>query len=250
MSAAAAAAAAKSLQSCPTLCDLIDGSPPGSTVPGILQARTMEWVAISVSNAWKWKVKVKSLSCVWLLVTPWTAAHQAPLSMGFSRQEYWSGVPLPSPCLSWRHGKCSAVHSSAPLSQKLCGLAPHTIYLHNNWKQTFCQAMYTNFNVQVIRLECLVLPAQISSLPNCIHGTVTKSFFFIFTWRFSVIRPDHSSTASGSVFPSQYRVRPCVASQQESKSNKDGQNLLGRWLLHFLLNTERGKEENIAKCAS
>ena len=85
------AAAVKSLQSCPTLCDAIDGSPPGSPVPGILQAITLEWVAISFSNAWKWKVKVKSLSRVQLLVTPWTAAHQAPLSMGFSRQEYWSG---------------------------------------------------------------------------------------------------------------------------------------------------------------
>ena len=92
----AAAAAAKSLQSCPTLCDPIDGSPPGSPVHGILQARTLEWVAIS-SNAWKWKVKVKTLSLVWLLATPWTEAHQAPPSMGFSRQEYWSGVPLPSP---------------------------------------------------------------------------------------------------------------------------------------------------------
>ena len=92
-----AAAAAKSLQSCPTLCDPIDSSPPGSPVPGILQARTLEWVAISFSNAWKWKVKVKSLSRVRLLATPWTAAHQAPLSMGFSRQEYWSGVPSPSP---------------------------------------------------------------------------------------------------------------------------------------------------------
>ena len=94
------AAAAKLLQSCPTLCDPIDGSPRGSPVPGILQARTLEWVAISFSNAWKWKVKVKSLSCVRLLVTPWTAAHQAPPSMGFSRQEYWSGVPLPSLILS------------------------------------------------------------------------------------------------------------------------------------------------------
>ena len=89
-------AAAKSLQSCPTLCDPIDGSPPGSPVPGILQARTLEWVAISFSNARKRKVKGKSLSCVWLLATPWTAAYQAPPSMGFSRQEYWSWVPLPS----------------------------------------------------------------------------------------------------------------------------------------------------------
>ena len=92
-----AAAAAKSLESCPTLCDSIDGSPPGSPIPGILQARTLEWVAISFSNAWKWKVKVKSLSHVRLLATPWTAAHQAPPSMGFSRQEFWSGVPLLSP---------------------------------------------------------------------------------------------------------------------------------------------------------
>ena len=89
---------AKSLQSCLTLCDPIDGSPPGSTVPGILQARTLEWVAISFSNAWEWKVKVKSLSRVRLLATPWTAAHQAPL-IGFSRQEYWNGVPLPSPLI-------------------------------------------------------------------------------------------------------------------------------------------------------
>ena len=90
-------AAAKSLQSCPTLCDPIDGSPPGSSVSGILQARILEWVAISFSNAWKWKVKVKSLSHVQLLATPWTAAYQAPLPVGFSRQEYWSGLPLPSP---------------------------------------------------------------------------------------------------------------------------------------------------------
>ena len=92
-----AAAAAKLLQLCPTLCDPIDGSPPGSPVPGILQERTLEWIAISFSNARKWKVKVKSLSCVRLLATPWTAAYQTPPSMGFSRQEYWSGVPLPSP---------------------------------------------------------------------------------------------------------------------------------------------------------
>ena len=93
---AAAAAAAKLLQSCPTPCDPIDGSPPDSPVPGILQARTLEWVAISFSSAWKRKVKVKSLSRLWLLATLWTAAYQAPPSMGFSRQEYWSGVPLPS----------------------------------------------------------------------------------------------------------------------------------------------------------
>ena len=83
-------------QLCLTLRNPTDCSPPGSPVHGILQARTLEWVAISFSNAWKWKVKVKSLSCVQLFATPWTAAYQAPPSMGFSRQEYWSGLPLPS----------------------------------------------------------------------------------------------------------------------------------------------------------
>ena len=81
------------------LCDQIHCSPSGSAVPGILQTRTLEWIAISFSNAWKWKVKVKSLSRVWLFSTPWTAAYQAPPSMVFSRQEYWSGVPLPSPLI-------------------------------------------------------------------------------------------------------------------------------------------------------
>ena len=93
----AAAAAAKSHQSYPTLCDPIDGSPPGSPVPGIPQARILEWVAIFFSNACKWKVKVKSLSCVRLFATLWTVAYQAPPSVGFSRQEYRSGLPLPSP---------------------------------------------------------------------------------------------------------------------------------------------------------
>jgi len=93
--------AAKSFQLCPTLCDPIGGSPPASPVPGILQARILEWVAISFSNAWKWKVKVKSFSRVQLLATPWTTAYQAPpmefglqptsLPMEFARQEYWSG---------------------------------------------------------------------------------------------------------------------------------------------------------------
>ena len=106
---AQAAAAAKSLQSCLTLCDPINGSPPGSAVPGILQARTLEWVAISFSNAWKWNVKGKSLSHVWLLATLWTTAYQAPLSMGFSRQEYWSGLPLPSPM-----AQASIYYFSAP----------------------------------------------------------------------------------------------------------------------------------------
>ena len=109
--------AAKSLQSCPTLCNPIDGSPPGSPIPGILQARTLEWVAISFSNAGKWKRK---WSCVRLLATPWTAAHQAPPSMGFSRQEYWSGVPLPSPFKHWSTDKHIA--SSSGIKVLMCSI--------------------------------------------------------------------------------------------------------------------------------
>ena len=90
---AAAATAAKSLQSCPTLCDPIDGSPPDSPVPGILQARTLGVGCHFLLQC----MKVKSESHVRPLGTPWTAAYQAPLSMGFSRQEYWSGVPLQPP---------------------------------------------------------------------------------------------------------------------------------------------------------
>ena len=96
-----AAAAAKSFQSCLTLWHPINSSPPGSPIPGILQARTLEWIAISFSNAWKWKVKVKMLSGVRLLATPWTAAHQAPPSMGLSRQKYWSGVHCLLQLLCW-----------------------------------------------------------------------------------------------------------------------------------------------------
>ena len=97
----AAAAAAKSLQSCLSLCDPIDGSPPGSAVPGILQERTLEWVAISFSNAWKWKVKGKSVSRVWLFTTPWTAAYHAPPFMGFCYSIwFWRLCP-------WR--SCSSV---------------------------------------------------------------------------------------------------------------------------------------------
>ena len=84
-------------QSCLILCDTMNCSPPPSSVHGILQARILEWVATSSSSAWKWKVKVKSLSRVRLLFPPWTAAYQAPLSMGFSRQEHWSELPFPSP---------------------------------------------------------------------------------------------------------------------------------------------------------
>ena len=109
-----AAAAAKSLQSCLTLRDPIDSSPPGFPVHGILQARILEWVAISFSSAWKWKVKVESLSRVRLLATPWTAAYQAPLPLGFSRQEYWSGLPLPSPDMYAAAAAAAALLQSCP----------------------------------------------------------------------------------------------------------------------------------------
>ena len=118
------AAVAKSLQLCPTLCNPTDGSPPGSSLPGILQERTLEWVAISFSNAWKWKVKVKSVSRVWLFTTPWTAAYHAPPSMGFSRQEYWSGVPLPSMAFF--------SHQSSSLSRKPPGLVEIIQALESN----------------------------------------------------------------------------------------------------------------------
>ena len=147
-----AATAAKSLQSCLTLCDPIDGSLPGSPIPGILQARTLECVAISFSNAWKWKVKSESevaqscqtlcdpmycslpgkstgvgchcllqhtilllllllsrFSRVWPCATPWTAAHQAPPFLGFSKQEHWSGLPFPSPMHGSEKWKWSCV---------------------------------------------------------------------------------------------------------------------------------------------
>ena len=118
--------AAKSLQSCPTRCDPIDGSPPGSPIPGILQARTLEWVAISFSNACEWKVKVKSLSRVRLLATPWTAAYQAPPSMGFSRQDYWSGVPLPSP---WEAYSLALILMSDPWVRSLHTANPKAEHL-------------------------------------------------------------------------------------------------------------------------
>ena len=141
--------AAKSLQSCLTLYDPTDGSPPGSPVPGILQARTLEWVAISFPSAWKWKVKGKSLSRVWLFPTPWTAAYQAPPSMGFSRQEYWSGVPLPSP--QYNHGTTqftNPTHPASPLQEPI---------------GVFC----------MIRLWC----------PICINWSKEKGIFFFFLER-------------------------------------------------------------------
>ena len=123
----AAAAAAKSLQSCLTLCDPTDGSPPDFPIPGILQARPLEWIAISFSSAWKWKVKVNLLSHVRLFVTLWTATYQAPPSMGFSRQEYWSGVPLPSPGSSYSAWN-SVTLLPVVLSSALCKILPFSLF--------------------------------------------------------------------------------------------------------------------------
>ena len=134
-----AAAAAKSLQSCPTLCDPRDGSPPGPAIPGILQGRTLEWVAISFSKAWKWKVKVKLLSRVRLLATTWTAAYQAPPSTGFSGQEYWSGVLLPSPPTSAGSSKKQESSRKTSISALLTMPKPLTVWFTINcgklWKR-------------------------------------------------------------------------------------------------------------------
>ena len=128
-----AAAAAKLLQSCPTLCDPTDRSPSGSPIPGILQARTLEWVAISFSNAWKWKLKVKSLSRVRLLATPWTAAYQAPPSVGFSRQEYWSGMPLPSPQLPPMISQIPSFIQKSEWTKSQCTQVKKKIFTLKKW---------------------------------------------------------------------------------------------------------------------
>ena len=118
------AVAAKSLHSCPTLCNPIDGSSPGRTVPGILQGRTLEWAAISFSNVWKWKVKGKSLSHVWHFVTPWTAASQAPPSMGFSRQDKMIIWHIRKWVISWKQSKC-------PLTDEWLKKIYTMVYIHN-----------------------------------------------------------------------------------------------------------------------
>ena len=153
------AADAKSLQSCPTLCDPIDGSPLGSPIPGILQARTLEWVAISFSNAWKWKVKVKLLSRVRLLATPWTAAYQASPSMGFSRQEYWSGMPLPSlgiPVKLFQILQVDAVKVPHSIRQQ--------VWKTQQWPQDWKRSVF-------IPIQGKAMPKMFKLPHNCIHLT-------------------------------------------------------------------------------
>ena len=130
---------------CLTLCDPIDGSPPGFPVPGILQARTLEWVAISFSNAWKWKVKVKSLSRVRLLAIPWSAAYQAPSSMGFSRQEYWSGVPLPSLSFSVDLSNSLLLRSNIKLVSIISIVIYLSIYLVYIYIYSYCISLIILF---------------------------------------------------------------------------------------------------------
>ena len=159
-------AAAKSLQSCPTLCNPIDGSPPGSPVPGILQARTLEWVAISSSNVWKWKVKVKSLSRVRPLAC--TAAYQAPLSMGFSRQNYWRALPSPPP------GDLPDL-GIKPASLMCPALADRFFTTSVAWEATPCIIMgpQNSCNGTVLILHFFFLWAQLATT-----GLALVSFFF------------------------------------------------------------------------
>ena len=162
-------AAAKSFQSCPTLCNPLDGSPLGSSVPGILQARILEWVAISFSNAWKWKVKVKSLSPARLLATQWTAAYEAPPNMGFSRQEYWSRLPLPSP-----HSLTSWSNTQLPTaSWKLCNFENFNIYRYISFYLKF-------FQDREFQLETYFPLRILKALPRCLlaFGVIAKSEAF------------------------------------------------------------------------
>ena len=191
-----AAAAAKSLQSCPTLCDPIDRSPPRSPIPGILQAITLEWVAISFSKAWKWRVNVKSLSRVRLLATPWTAAYQAPLSMGFSRRKYWSGVPLPSrgklhrffkklkieydskiPFLS-THWKKTKTLIWEDMCTSVFIVSPFTIA--KTWKQS----VYPSTDEWIKRLWCVTTMEYCSVMSNSFQLYVLKLARLLGPWNF------------------------------------------------------------------
>ena len=163
------------------LCDPRDSSPPGSPVPGILQARTLEWVAISFSNAWKWKVKVKSLSRVRLLVTPWTAPYQAPLSMGFSRQEYWSGVPLLSleSCFKSEYFCHQFVYLFSILLFYFCFYPWWLVITSEQWRKNMW--LYNSGRDQAIPLSIFGIALSLSNLPNLYNYTASagQGFFLI-----------------------------------------------------------------------
>ena len=183
------AAAAKSLLLCLTLCDPIDSSPPGSPIPGILQARILKWVAISFSNAWLWKVKVKLLSHVQLLATPWTAAHQTSLSMGFSRQEYWSGVPLPSPFLD-EFSLNQLIVSRSPRHGNELSQDYSNCLTNHIWQQTCVPQEFdifaTEMSVMVCYMTLLLKKTKIiASGPNTslqIDGEKWKQWQTSFSW--------------------------------------------------------------------
>ena len=191
---AAAAAAAKS---CLTRCDPIHGSPPGSPVPGILQARTQEWVSIPFSSAWKWEVKVKSLSRVRLCETPWTTTSRLLHPWDFSRQEYWSGLPLPSPIgwHSYRQKNCLevAIHSikrtrNLPIGKRCHYLLKETSHI----KRGLHSQVTFKDRVEDIKMKLQVAflggwhlspfykgePKGNFSLTSILHNTVTSFFFF------------------------------------------------------------------------
>ena len=188
----AAAAAAKLLQSCPTLCNPINGSPPGSPIPGILQARTLEWVAISFSNAFKWKVKVKPLSRVRLLETPRTSAYQAPPSMGFSRQEYWSGVPLPSPQTTLNHlpiwfHKQNFITKYYSIQFKLCFTA-FMVFLHHfldSHKFLLQMASLLRLLICLINIDCkpVIFITKVSDIK-----TAPSKDYSLPEWQISIIK--------------------------------------------------------------
>ena len=192
----AAATAAKSLQSCSTLCGIKDGSPPGSPVPGILQARTLERVAIAFSNAWKWKVKVKSLNCVQPLATPWTADYQALPSMGFSRQEYWRGLPLPSPYngIKWQQ----ILNAKwMPEGERKLSLAPycpenevqvylvwHSWYLMNRLPLVFQPLLFTGiFHLEATLIISITVFTLLSMYTDLLSLEALLTYFpFLYIW--------------------------------------------------------------------
>ena len=184
-----AAAAAKSLQSCLTLCDPIDGSPPGFFVPGILQARTPEWVAISCSNTWKWRVKVKSLSHVWLFETPWTVAYQDSPCMGFSRQECWSGFPCSSP---------------DPLVEDMAthnpmGRGAWQTTVHGVTKSWTCLKWLGEGNGTPLQYSCLENPMDGGAWWAAVHGvpkSQTRLSDFTFTFHFHALEKEMATHSS------------------------------------------------------
>ena len=202
-----AAAAAKSLQSCLTLWHPIDSSPPGSAISGVFQARTLEWLAISFSNARKWKVKVKSLSRVRLLATSWTAAHQAPPSMGFSRQEYWSGVPLPSPLKSLFDHKLVKLEAKV-LSVVTQGAPPIPVvaFIHPPLRVRTVESFPPNLNLQRLLLPYVSHQPRIPQylVQTRSWGTLEWQILLCLLWRNWYLLKKAGGRCPCSLCPSAY----------------------------------------------